>query len=220
MNCDKAKSLLGWYYDGELSAADRKLLADHIEGCPECAAELAGLAELDGASRHLFAPEPPTDLWDQTANRLGADESRRATRFRVSRRRRFLLACGGLAASALASVLLYRQIRPSNHEDRNGVDATVKAGPDQSGQQDPNVVNLALLGPEDRHLVETQKICLADGCGTRLGVGGQPVKTVLLNEPVFFCCEDCEHWGQAHPKEVIAKLHELETRHNELEKRP
>jgi hypothetical protein len=77
------------------------------------------------------------------------------------------------------------------------------------------LVNLARLDPEDRRRAESQSICGSGECASRLGAGGTPVKAVLQGEPVFFCCEECERWARAHPAETLAKLHSLESHHNE-----
>ena len=215
MNCDRAKSLLNWFYDGELDAADRKLVAEHLEHCPSCAAELAGLAELDRTSRQLVAPEPPAALWDRIVSQLPAPAAGKAARSRMVGRRRFLLAGGALAASVLGGILIYRtggQKKPDNAGD-----GVVEVPPDDAHQEDAVGRNLALLSPEDRRLVEVQHVCL---CGKPLGAAGRPVKAVLLNEPVFLCCEECEQWAKAHPKEAVARVHELEAHHHDFEKRP
>jgi hypothetical protein len=204
MTCEKIKSLVGWFHDGELNAADSRLVADHLEHCPDCAAELAGLRELDRASRNLAPPVIPADLWDQIASRLpllnnGVNTSPR----RLIARRRFLFAAGLTAAGILAGVVVYRQ---------KASKLNAPGAPGGMEPTDPILLNLAALGPDDRRLVETQRICLADGCGARLGEGGTPRKVVLQNQPIFLCCEGCAQWARAHPAEALAKLHTLEHR--------
>src|SRR5262249_18168491 len=109
MNCAKVKSLLGWFYDGELSRADRQLVADHLDGCPGCAAELSALAELDRASRLLASPEPPPDLWDRLVGRLAALDARKAVWTRnVASKRRFVFAAAVFVGVLAGGVLTYR----------------------------------------------------------------------------------------------------------------
>jgi hypothetical protein len=210
MNCDKVKSLVGWFHDGELNAADRQLVVEHVEHCRECAAELANLRELDRASRCLATPMVPADLWDRIAKRLphpgrGINTSRSP----VVARRRFVFAAGTLAAAIITGIVVYWPARRKTPE----LDAPMAPG--GMGPSDPIQVNLASLDPDDRRLVEIQRICVADGCGARLGEGGAPRKVVLQNRPVFFCCEACERWARTHPAEALAKLHTQEHRQEE-----
>jgi hypothetical protein len=214
MRCDKVKSLLGWYYDDELDAAYHKLVAEHLQHCPDCAGELAKLVQLDRISRQLVAPEPPPGVWDGLTRRLIAHESGQPARDRAAARRRFLLAAGGLAASLLAGTLTYRAIRRGNPGTTDGI-----IPPDHSGQPDPIAVNLALLSPDDRRLAESQRTCAGGGCDALLGACGCPIKLVLQGQPVFLCGKECEQWARAHPAQVLAKLHTLEHRHEETEKR-
>jgi hypothetical protein len=215
MNCDKIKSLVGWFHDGELNAADARLVAEHLDHCPDCVADLAGLRELDRASRNLAKPIVPADLWDGIASRLplsagGINTGQR----RLVARRSFLVAAGMAAAGIITGVVVYGRAR-------RGMPKLI--GPPAPGgmeRSDPIPANLAMFGPEDRRLVEEQRICIADGCGARLGEGGPPRKVVLQNQPVFLCCEGCEQWARAHPAEALAKLNTLEHRHDKSGKEP
>jgi hypothetical protein len=208
MHCEKAKSLLGWFYDDELDAPERELVAEHVERCPKCARELAGLRELDRISRQLVAPEPPASSWEQIAKRLPVAGAKAPAPNRLIGRRRFLLAAGVLAASVAGGTITYRLLRSQNARPGNGVRVILP-------QQDPVLANLALLSPEDRHLAESQAVCAAGDCNARLGAGGQPIKVVLQQQPVFLCCKECEQWARAHPAEAVAKVHTLEHRHDE-----
>jgi hypothetical protein len=220
MNCAKARSLLHRFYDGELNAADRQWVAGHLESCPACAADLAALTELDGVCRQLVSPEPPADLWDRIAARMAAPNAGKPVPKRTVVRRRFLAAAGALAASVLAGVVGYRATRrPGSGGAQDGPRSDpVTAG--GSVRADPVLANLASLSPEDRRLALSQGFCAADGCETRLGAGGPPLKAVLQEEPVFLCCEACERWARAHPAEAVARLHTLELRHDTPEKKP
>jgi hypothetical protein len=215
MTCDKIKSLIGWFHDGELNAADRQLVAEHLEHCPNCAAELGGLRELDRASRRLAMPVVPADLWDKIASRLPLTSGGVSTnRNRLFARRRFLLAAGVAAAGIITGIVVYRPGR------RKPGEFDIPTVPGSTGPSDPIQVNLASLGPDDRRLVEAQRVCVADGCGARLGEGGPPRKVVLQNQPIFFCCEQCAQWAKAHPSEALAKLYTLEHRGEKSEKEP
>ena len=210
MNCDRAKSLLGWYFDDELNAADHKLVAEHLAHCADCARELAALVQLDHVTRQLAAPEPSPDAWERLASRLKAFEAGRPARDRVIRRRRFLLAGGVLAASVMGGTLIYQMLRRGSPAN-GGLPLPAEV----SSQKDPVSVNLALLGPADRQLAEAQRTCAGGGCDAVLGAGGCPVKLVLHDQPVFLCGKECAQWARAHPDEALAKAHTLEHRHQE-----
>jgi hypothetical protein len=209
MNCDKAKCLLGWFHDGELDAPTRKLVAEHLERCPDCAVALADITELDRTSRLLGAPIPPTHLWDRIASQLAAQSTGTARRDRSIIRRRFLMAAGALAASIVGSLVTYGIKRGRTVDGGTGGPVM----PNTGSQSDPIFINLATLSPEDRRLVESQGTCAAGGCDARLGAGGRPLKLVLQDQPVFLCCKECQQWARDHPAETLAKLHTLEQQH-------
>jgi anti-sigma factor RsiW len=202
MNCDRAKSLLAWFYDGELDSAERSLVADHLEHCPDCAAELAALKEWDRAGVQLPALDPPVDLWDRVAARLPARLAEEKARRTVVGRRRFLWAAGILGVVGLGGLLAYAGARRGGSKVATGK-------PGAKTPTDAILMNLAVLGPEDRRLAEKQHTCAAN-CDAPLGADGPPIKVVLQNEPVFCCCPGCAKWAQAHPTDAIAKLHTLE----------
>ncbi len=63
MNCAKVKDQLGAYLDGELKAAARKQVDEHLPGCISCQAELARAREFDQFARAINTafdePAPP-----------------------------------------------------------------------------------------------------------------------------------------------------------------
>ncbi len=209
MNCDEAKSRLNSFYDGELNGAEQELVAQHVEQCPSCAAELAALARLDRTSRQLRALEPPSELWDRIAKQLASGGSNSIERGPVVTRRRFVLAAGVLAASAVGGLFASSLIR------RRRADVAPGIQPLSGGavSVDTILVNLSLLAPDDRRLVEAQETCAAEGCDVRLGADGQPVKIVLRDTPVFCCSHECESWVRAHPDAAVAKAQTLVHRH-------
>jgi len=54
--------MLTAFHDGELHAADRARVEEHLRGCPECVALLAGLARVDRAAG---VPDPGPAYWDR-----------------------------------------------------------------------------------------------------------------------------------------------------------
>jgi uncharacterized protein (TIGR02231 family) len=71
--------------------------------------------------------------------------------------------------------------------------------------------NLAKLSPEDRRLAEAQVFCAIDQ-DSPLGIMGPPLKSVIKDRPVFFCCKGCQAEARAHPDEALAQLEKLQAR--------
>ena len=62
MDCRETQTLLTAFHDGELPSADRARVEEHLRGCPECTALLAGLARVDHAAG---VPDPGPAYWDR-----------------------------------------------------------------------------------------------------------------------------------------------------------
>ncbi len=62
MDCRETQTLLTAFHDGELPAADRARVEEHLRGCPECGALLADLARADQAAG---VPDPGPAYWDR-----------------------------------------------------------------------------------------------------------------------------------------------------------
>jgi hypothetical protein len=62
MDCRETQALLAAFHDGELPAADRVRVEEHLRGCPECGALLADLARAD---RSAGVPDPGPAYWDR-----------------------------------------------------------------------------------------------------------------------------------------------------------
>jgi mycothiol system anti-sigma-R factor len=52
MRCDEVHPRLDAYLDGELAAAERAPLRDHLQSCPDCGPEMAALEQLRDGIRH------------------------------------------------------------------------------------------------------------------------------------------------------------------------
>jgi len=102
---------LGAYALGDLPADERAGVAAHLEGCPDCRAELrtlegvAALLPLADPDRvQAPAARPPADLGARIEAQIAAEGSREG---REKRRRCFRLGIGGaVAVAAVAAVLL------------------------------------------------------------------------------------------------------------------
>lgn len=114
--CREWRELLGAHALGRLEGSERAGLEAHLEGCPECRAELAELEPVVGMLPHADparfgpAPQPPPELGQRIAATIEGE------RRRTGRRRVGGLALGG-AAAALAAVLLAIFVFGSNGED-------------------------------------------------------------------------------------------------------
>jgi hypothetical protein len=62
MDCRETQTLLTPFHDGELPAADRARVEEHLRGCRECGALLADLARADRAAG---VPDPGPAYWDR-----------------------------------------------------------------------------------------------------------------------------------------------------------
>lgn len=107
-DCREWRELLGAFALGHLEGDERAGLEAHLDGCPECRAELAALRPVARMLPHAdperfeSAPVPPADLGQRIAAMIEG-EKRRVVR----RRRRAFggFALGGAAAAVAAIVL-------------------------------------------------------------------------------------------------------------------
>jgi hypothetical protein len=111
VTCQETTLALGVYLVGALDPAEQAAVDEHLQGCPQCRAELAELAALPSMLDQLtiedITAEPvalPDDLFDRVAARARADaeDEARAGRRRVGRARRVAL----LAVAAVMAVLV------------------------------------------------------------------------------------------------------------------
>lgn len=79
MNCEEVRPRLDAYIDGELAEADRALLRSHLESCPDCGPEIAGLERLRDGIRQA-APEyrAPAELRSRIRLALRREAAARA----------------------------------------------------------------------------------------------------------------------------------------------
>lgn len=78
MNCVEVRAELSAYHDGELAPIVHKAVAEHLKGCSECAAVLAGFRQLSDSSDALMHPTPP-DQWAAIEKELAATSIRSQT---------------------------------------------------------------------------------------------------------------------------------------------
>ena len=74
MNHPEVRRRMGEYLQGDLSLAQRALFDAHLDGCPECAADLRALRETVQLLRDLPTPEVPIHLADRVVARIADGE--------------------------------------------------------------------------------------------------------------------------------------------------
>jgi len=112
---------LGAYALGDLPPDERAALAAHLEGCPECQAELReleGVAALlplaDPARIETPAVRPPADLGARIEAQIAAEKAREG---RAKRRRRLRFGLGGAVAVAAVAAVLALVVLPIGGEN-------------------------------------------------------------------------------------------------------
>ena len=107
-----ARRLIDAYLVDELAEADAARLADHLRGCPACAAELGGSTRLIGLMAGLRAPAPTADLDERIILSAIADRRTRHERhswiadLRVQILRGAMRTTGTLVATVVMVALL------------------------------------------------------------------------------------------------------------------
>jgi Putative zinc-finger len=111
---------LGAYALGDLPPDERAAIAAHIEGCPECRAELrelegvAALLPLADPARIEGPPvRPPADLGARIEAQIAAESAKEG---RAKRRRRLRFGFGGAVAVAVVAALLAIVVLPIGGE--------------------------------------------------------------------------------------------------------
>jgi hypothetical protein len=109
--CREMRATLGAAALGHLEPAEEIALRAHLDGCPDCRAELRSLRSVaralplaDPAHLHVDPPQPPSELGDLVRDRIAG--LRTAHRRRVTRRAGFGVGAAVLAAAVISLVLL------------------------------------------------------------------------------------------------------------------
>ena len=63
MEHDKIKELISSYCDGELDAANRKMVEDHIQGCRECRGEFEEMEKFEEVMGKMELKQAPKEMW-------------------------------------------------------------------------------------------------------------------------------------------------------------
>ncbi|TWU55993.1 zf-HC2 domain-containing protein [Rubripirellula reticaptiva] len=69
-DCKTVQPYLSAYHDGELAAGQADTVAEHVESCESCAAELSAFESLGSAFAQTSFPAKPSDLWQRIEREL------------------------------------------------------------------------------------------------------------------------------------------------------
>lgn len=141
MECRETQTLLTAFHDGELPAAERVRVEEHLRGCTECAARLADLARADRAAG---VPDPGPAYWDRFNARVMDRVAREADGQRVAvlrpksgwmRQQLRYLVPAAAAAALVAMVVRYGGIYPGAPTPTVPPAVSERAAPDSAGQR-------------------------------------------------------------------------------------
>ena len=156
MDCRETQKLLSAFHDGELSAADRARVEEHLRGCPECVALLADLARADHAAG---APDPGPEYWDRFNARVMERVEQEAAGAKVTAlrpkhgwmRQQFRYLVPAAAAAVLVAVVVrYGGMHPGAPPPTTPSAAIERAAPEPAGVRGANVE------PEPRSMKKTE----------------------------------------------------------------
>ncbi len=141
MECRETQTLLTAFHDGELPAAERVRVEEHLRGCTECAALLADLARADRAAG---VPDPGPAYWDRFNARVMDRVAREADGQRVAvlrpksgwmRQQLRYLVPAAAAAALVAMVVRYGGMHPGAPTPTVPPAVSERAAPDSAGQR-------------------------------------------------------------------------------------
>jgi Putative zinc-finger len=173
--CREWRESLGAHALGQLPEDERIALEAHLEGCPECRAELVALTSvaklmpLADPDRFGTAPIPPPELADRVTATIGAER-------RTGRRRRvrFGLALSGATAAAVAAVLAIFVLSdngggpPERHIAFQSLPSGMKIGATLAPHAFGTEIHVYVKGVRSGTLC---RVFLRDDAGTRMSAG-------------------------------------------------
>jgi len=140
MDCRETQTLLTAFHDGELPAADRVRVEEHLRGCPGCGALLADLTRADRAAG---VPDPGPAYWDRFNARVMDRVEREADGPRVAvlrpkggwMRRQLRYLVPAAAAALVVMVVRYGGMHPGAPTPTVPPAVSESAPPDPAGQR-------------------------------------------------------------------------------------
>jgi hypothetical protein len=141
MECRETQMLLTAFHDGELPAAERVRVEEHLRGCTKCRARLADLARADRAAG---VPDPGPAYWDRFNARVIDRVAREADGPRVAvlrpkggwmRQQLRYLVPAAAAAALVVMVVRYGGMHPGAPTPTVPPAVSERAAPDSAGQR-------------------------------------------------------------------------------------
>lgn len=141
MNCRETQTMLTAFHDGELPAADRARVEEHLRGCPGCVASLADLARADQAAG---VPDPGPAYWDRFNARVMDRVEREADGPGVTvlrpkggwmRQQLRYLVPAAAAAALVVMVVRYGGMTPGTPTPTAPQAVSERAAPDSAGER-------------------------------------------------------------------------------------
>jgi hypothetical protein len=127
---------LSAYLDRELPPGEQAAVEAHLAACPECAAFLAGLAEVDEPAASLPA-EPPAGYFEDFPARVRARLEARKSALPVRRVPAWTWAAAAALLLAVVTPLTLRQLRPPSVGAPSPVTVTVPPAPAKAESATP-----------------------------------------------------------------------------------
>ena|SRR2546423_2848120 len=120
MSCDEIRQTLSLYVDDCVSLPARVAIDGHLDRCPVCRAEVAGLRSLTRSLSLMVRPEPPADLTATISDLLAIEAAARrqapnpSVGYRIARfvRPRLMPYTVGSFASVIMFFLMFAALRP------------------------------------------------------------------------------------------------------------
>ena len=141
MECRETQTLMTAFHDGELPAADRARVEEHLRGCPDCAALLADLARVDRAAD---VPDPGPAYWERFNARVMDRVEREADGSKVTvlrpkggwvRQQLRYLVPAAVAAALVVMVVRYGGMQPGAPPPAVPPAVSEPAAPDSAKQR-------------------------------------------------------------------------------------
>ena len=119
MSCEETRQSLSSYIDDGVSLPARVAIDEHLDRCPVCRSEAAGLRSLTRSLNSLTRPKPPSDLADTISDLLTIEAAARqaikpALGIRIARflEPRLMPYTVGSFASVILFFLMFTALRP------------------------------------------------------------------------------------------------------------
>src|SRR5262245_4492556 len=213
MTTDAFTERLSEYLDGDLSAADRRQVSEHLAVCESCRAALEEIRQVVSEAATLMDSAPTHDLWSGVIARI---EPARPLRERLSPFRRAItsrlsftlpqLAAAGLTLMVLSGGLVWMARSGNPYADFQPVSAEV--------QTDPTAIPANFA---DRHYDEAIADLQRTLDAERAKLDPETVRVLEKNlASIDQAIDQCRRALQADPSNIYLNTHLADARHRKL----